>query len=137
MLGAGCLWLHCCTIVPIVYLAWPPSLYGYTYLVSCRTVLLLLLQVSARGMDYPGVTFVLQVGLTEREQYIHRLGRTARAGEHYRPTPHDRDSPAHAHGFIRSTATFQALLASTVAPALGALGRGSCDVPSLTTEQSC
>ena len=37
--------------------------------------------VSARGMDYPDVTFVLQVGLTEREQYIHRLGRTARAGK--------------------------------------------------------
>lgn len=36
--------------------------------------------VSARGMDYPGVTLVLQVGLTDREQYIHRLGRTARAG---------------------------------------------------------
>jgi ATP-dependent RNA helicase MSS116 len=36
--------------------------------------------VSARGMDYPDVTFVLQVGITEREQYIHRLGRTARAG---------------------------------------------------------
>ena len=36
--------------------------------------------VSARGMDYPGITFVLQVGLTERAQYIHRLGRTARAG---------------------------------------------------------
>ncbi len=31
-------------------------------------------------MDYPGVTEVIQVGLTEREQYIHRLGRTARAG---------------------------------------------------------
>lgn len=37
--------------------------------------------VSARGMDYPDVTFVLQVGLTEKEQYIHRLGRTARAGK--------------------------------------------------------
>jgi len=37
--------------------------------------------VSARGMDYPDVTFVLQVGLTAREQYIHRLGRTARAGK--------------------------------------------------------
>jgi ATP-dependent RNA helicase MSS116 len=36
--------------------------------------------VSARGMDYPGVTEVLQVGLTDRESYIHRLGRTARAG---------------------------------------------------------
>lgn len=37
--------------------------------------------VSARGMDYPDVTFVLQVGLSERAQYIHRLGRTARAGK--------------------------------------------------------
>mmetsp|Transcript_834 Transcript_834/g.1372 ORF Transcript_834/g.1372 Transcript_834/m.1372 type:complete len:604 (-) Transcript_834:42-1853(-) len=37
--------------------------------------------VSARGMDYPDVTFVLQVGITERAQYIHRLGRTARAGK--------------------------------------------------------
>ena len=31
--------------------------------------------------DYPDVTFVLQVGLTDRSQYIHRLGRTARAGK--------------------------------------------------------
>jgi ATP-dependent RNA helicase MSS116 len=37
--------------------------------------------VSARGMDYPDVTFVLQQGLTDRSQYIHRLGRTARAGK--------------------------------------------------------
>jgi ATP-dependent RNA helicase MSS116 len=37
--------------------------------------------VSARGMDYPDVTFVLQVGCTEKSQYIHRLGRTARAGK--------------------------------------------------------
>ncbi|KAJ3021487.1 UNVERIFIED_CONTAM: hypothetical protein HDU68_009604 [Siphonaria sp. JEL0065] len=37
--------------------------------------------VSARGMDFPGVTHVLQVGVpANREQYIHRLGRTARAG---------------------------------------------------------
>jgi ATP-dependent RNA helicase MSS116 len=36
--------------------------------------------VSARGVDYPGVTLVVQVGLTDRESYIHRLGRTARAG---------------------------------------------------------
>lgn len=37
--------------------------------------------VTARGMDYPDVTFVLQVGLTDKSQYIHRLGRTARAGK--------------------------------------------------------
>mmetsp|Transcript_11455 Transcript_11455/g.26557 ORF Transcript_11455/g.26557 Transcript_11455/m.26557 type:complete len:612 (+) Transcript_11455:2-1837(+) len=37
--------------------------------------------VTARGMDYPDVSFVLQIGLTDRSQYIHRLGRTARAGK--------------------------------------------------------
>ena len=36
---------------------------------------------SSRGMDYPDVSLVVQVGLTERDQYIHRLGRTARAGK--------------------------------------------------------
>ena len=35
--------------------------------------------VSARGVDYPDVTLIVQVGVTEREPYIHRLGRTARA----------------------------------------------------------
>jgi len=38
--------------------------------------------VSARGMDYPDVTFVFQVGVpADRAQYLHRLGRTARAGK--------------------------------------------------------
>ena len=38
--------------------------------------------VSARGLDYPDVTLVVQVGLpSSKEQYIHRLGRTARAGK--------------------------------------------------------
>lgn len=37
--------------------------------------------VSARGVDYPGVKLVVQVGVpSTREQYIHRLGRTGRAG---------------------------------------------------------
>eukprot|EP00615_Pteridomonas_danica_P010254 CAMPEP_0114352438 /NCGR_PEP_ID=MMETSP0101-20121206/17954_1 /TAXON_ID=38822 ORGANISM="Pteridomonas danica, Strain PT" /NCGR_SAMPLE_ID=MMETSP0101 /ASSEMBLY_ACC=CAM_ASM_000211 /LENGTH=628 /DNA_ID=CAMNT_0001492855 /DNA_START=54 /DNA_END=1940 /DNA_ORIENTATION=+ len=36
--------------------------------------------VTARGLDYPDVTSVIQIGLTSKEQYIHRLGRTARAG---------------------------------------------------------
>lgn len=47
--------------------------------------------VSARGMDYPDVTFVLQVGLTEREQYIHRLGRTVRIAK---VSPIDVPSPS-------------------------------------------
>ncbi|KAJ7676457.1 P-loop containing nucleoside triphosphate hydrolase protein [Mycena rosella] len=37
--------------------------------------------VSARGVDYPGVTRVVQVGIPSgREHYIHRVGRTGRAG---------------------------------------------------------
>ncbi|KAG6531792.1 hypothetical protein ZIOFF_005616 [Zingiber officinale] len=38
--------------------------------------------VSARGVDYPDVTLVVQVGLpSDREQYVHRLGRTGRKGK--------------------------------------------------------
>lgn len=37
--------------------------------------------VSARGVDYPDVTAVVQVGApSDKAQYVHRLGRTARAG---------------------------------------------------------
>ena len=37
--------------------------------------------VIARGMDFPGVTTVFQVGIpADKASYIHRLGRTARAG---------------------------------------------------------
>lgn len=37
--------------------------------------------VSARGVDYPNVSHVIQFGSAEsRETYIHRLGRTGRAG---------------------------------------------------------
>ncbi|KAK3185602.1 hypothetical protein K4F52_005702 [Lecanicillium sp. MT-2017a] len=36
--------------------------------------------VVARGMDFPGVTTVFQIGIpSEKQSYIHRLGRTARA----------------------------------------------------------
>lgn len=45
-----------------------------------KKVILFSSDVSARGVDYPDVSLVLQVGLTDRDQYIHRLGRTARAG---------------------------------------------------------
>lgn len=38
--------------------------------------------VSARGVDYPGVTRVIQVGIPgSRDLYIHRVGRTGRAGK--------------------------------------------------------
>ncbi|KAI0152363.1 DEAD-domain-containing protein [Hypoxylon sp. NC0597] len=37
--------------------------------------------VTARGMDFPNVSHVIQVGLPpDRDQYIHRVGRTGRAG---------------------------------------------------------
>mmetsp|Transcript_16580 Transcript_16580/g.48468 ORF Transcript_16580/g.48468 Transcript_16580/m.48468 type:complete len:594 (+) Transcript_16580:191-1972(+) len=43
---------------------------------------LLTSDVTARGMDYPDVTRVIQVGLpSDAAQYVHRLGRTARAGK--------------------------------------------------------
>ncbi|KAF2110670.1 P-loop containing nucleoside triphosphate hydrolase protein [Lophiotrema nucula] len=38
--------------------------------------------VTARGMDFPNVTHVIQIGLPrERDSYIHRIGRTGRAGK--------------------------------------------------------
>lgn len=38
--------------------------------------------VSARGVDYPGVLLVIQVGsANSRDLYIHRIGRTGRAGK--------------------------------------------------------
>ena len=41
-----------------------------------------LLIISARGVDYPGVTKVIQVGApVSRDIYIHRIGRTGRAGK--------------------------------------------------------
>ncbi|KEY71380.1 hypothetical protein S7711_09685 [Stachybotrys chartarum IBT 7711] len=48
---------------------------------NARSSILVATDVIARGMDFPGVTTVLQVGLpSDKESYIHRLGRTARAG---------------------------------------------------------
>mmetsp|Transcript_35568 Transcript_35568/g.77894 ORF Transcript_35568/g.77894 Transcript_35568/m.77894 type:complete len:740 (+) Transcript_35568:260-2479(+) len=48
---------------------------------SASTGLLFTSDVSARGVDYPGVSHVIQFGMpSSREQYIHRLGRTGRAG---------------------------------------------------------
>ncbi|KAI8847688.1 P-loop containing nucleoside triphosphate hydrolase protein [Chytridium lagenaria] len=49
---------------------------------ASRSAVLFTTDVSARGVDYPGVTLVLQVGVpTSTEQYIHRVGRTGRAGK--------------------------------------------------------
>jgi ATP-dependent RNA helicase MSS116 len=47
-----------------------------------RSAILFTSDVSARGVDYPGVTLVVQMGVpTNTEQYIHRVGRTGRAGK--------------------------------------------------------
>lgn len=49
---------------------------------NCESGILLSSDVTARGMDFPNVTHVIQMGLpTSREQYVHRIGRTARAGK--------------------------------------------------------
>lgn len=47
-----------------------------------KGLILVTSDVSARGMNYPDVTLVIQVGIpSDREQYIHRLGRTGREGK--------------------------------------------------------
>lgn len=54
---------------------------------KAKSGILVATDVIARGLDFPGVTSVLQVGLpSDRESYIHRLGRTARAGADGRGT---------------------------------------------------
>mmetsp|Transcript_1017 Transcript_1017/g.1692 ORF Transcript_1017/g.1692 Transcript_1017/m.1692 type:complete len:196 (-) Transcript_1017:1480-2067(-) len=48
---------------------------------DCQKGVMFSSDVSARGVDYPDVTHVIQFGLPDsRQQYIHRLGRTGRAG---------------------------------------------------------
>nr|XP_004308314.2 PREDICTED: DEAD-box ATP-dependent RNA helicase 31-like [Fragaria vesca subsp. vesca] len=47
-----------------------------------KGLILVTSDVSARGVDYPDVTLVIQVGIpADRQQYIHRLGRTGRKGK--------------------------------------------------------
>ena len=49
---------------------------------NATSAVLLSSDVTARGMDFPNVTHVIQVGLPPSpEQYIHRIGRTARGGK--------------------------------------------------------
>nr|AEJ88341.1 putative DEAD-box ATP-dependent RNA helicase [Tamarix hispida] len=47
-----------------------------------KGLILVTSDVSARGVDYPDVTLVIQMGVPSgKEQYIHRLGRTGRKGK--------------------------------------------------------
>ncbi|KAF5022688.1 hypothetical protein F66182_5236 [Fusarium sp. NRRL 66182] len=47
---------------------------------NATNAILVATDVVARGMDFPGVTTVIQVGIpADKQSYIHRLGRTARA----------------------------------------------------------
>ncbi|KAJ5089245.1 ATP-dependent RNA helicase [Penicillium argentinense] len=49
---------------------------------KAREAILFSSDVTARGMDFPDVTHVIQVGIPrDAETYIHRLGRTARANK--------------------------------------------------------
>jgi ATP-dependent RNA helicase MSS116 len=48
---------------------------------AAETGIMFASDVIGRGMDFPNVTLVIQVGLPSNgEQYVHRVGRTARAG---------------------------------------------------------
>lgn len=52
------------------------------YFKKSTSAILFSSDVTARGMDFPNVTHVIQVGVpSTRETYIHRIGRTARAGK--------------------------------------------------------
>ncbi|KAK6839813.1 hypothetical protein PG995_006926 [Apiospora arundinis] len=54
---------------------------------KAKNGLLIATDVIARGMDFPGVTNVFQAGIpADKESYVHRLGRTARAGAEGRGT---------------------------------------------------
>ncbi|PVU84907.1 hypothetical protein BB560_007221, partial [Smittium megazygosporum] len=45
-----------------------------------KSIILFSTDISARGMDYPNVSLVIQIGLPSSfEQYAHRIGRTGRA----------------------------------------------------------
>ncbi|KAH7513964.1 hypothetical protein FEM48_Zijuj11G0038600 [Ziziphus jujuba var. spinosa] len=47
-----------------------------------KRVILVTSDVSARGMNYPDVTLVIQMGIPfDRQQYVNRLGRTGREGK--------------------------------------------------------
>ncbi|KAG7583448.1 Helicase C-terminal [Arabidopsis suecica] len=47
-----------------------------------KSIILVTSDVSARGVDYPDVSLVVHMGLPlDKEQYIHRLGRTRRKGK--------------------------------------------------------
>ncbi|KEQ61564.1 DEAD-domain-containing protein [Aureobasidium melanogenum CBS 110374] len=49
---------------------------------EATSAILVATDVVARGLDFPGVSNVFQIGLpADKESYIHRLGRTARAGK--------------------------------------------------------
>ena len=48
---------------------------------SSAHAILVATDVAARGVDYPGVSLVVQLGAPDsREQFVHRAGRTGRAG---------------------------------------------------------
>ncbi|KAI1207917.1 DEAD-domain-containing protein [Annulohypoxylon truncatum] len=54
---------------------------------KAKSQILIATDVIARGMDFPSVTNVFQVGIpSDKESYVHRLGRTARAGAEGRGT---------------------------------------------------
>lgn len=64
----------------------PSRMVAQNKFAECVSGLLFTSGVSERGMDYHDVTFVLQVGVPcgGHDQYVHRVGRTARRGKNGR-----------------------------------------------------
>ena len=53
-----------------------------------KSAVMMTSDVTARGVDFDDVTLVVQMGVpSNREQYIHRLGRTGRAGKNRQGYP--------------------------------------------------
>ncbi|OLY85250.1 DEAD-box ATP-dependent RNA helicase 25 [Smittium mucronatum] len=51
-------------------------------LLGGNSIIMVTTDVSARGMDYPDIGLVIQVGIpVDSSQYLHRIGRTGRAGK--------------------------------------------------------
>lgn len=83
---------------------------------TAQKAILFSTDVSARGVDYPNVSLVIQMGIPDEDKtYVHRIGRTARAGKEGRAilvmAPHEQ-------GFLEEPAIRQMVDTSCLRPDL-------------------